>query len=296
MVRRKLTNEDILSLPSLYNSGLSSWAIGEQFDTDHSNILRHLKKLGVKRRDRSSAAKEGVKAGRIKIMKHKIPENLKLNEELSYILGVIAGDGYIDYNNKRQTYYIGLSAVDKDFVEEFRKILADFFKITPTNEFREKRSEKWNSQYITRLCSKEACDFINSIGDFRKDNWRIPKIIKESKKSIKCAFIRGFFDSEGEIDEKIGRIGATSMNLKGLLEIKELLGSINIRSTIIKRKDPRPNTSQKYVLRIHDKNSIRLFYELIGFTIQRKQNILKEYCLNKFGAVLFPRDRDRLVP
>lgn len=295
MVKRKLTDEDILSLPELYVSGLSSWVIAKKFNTYHSNILHHLKRLEIKRRDRSSAAKEGVKAGRIIIKKHTIPNNLKLNEDLSYILGVIAGDGYIDYNDKRQTYFIGLSATDKGFVDKFRKNLFEFFKIKPTNEFRKSKVKNWNDQYIARLCSKEACDFINSIGDFKKANWAVPEMIKNSDEKVQCSFLRGFFDSEGEIDKKSGRIGATSMNLVGLNEIGDLLMDLGIRYTIIKKKDLRPNTNQKYVLRIHDKNSISLFYSLIGFTIQRKQNILKRI-LFKDSIKMFPRDRDRLIP
>jgi len=282
MVKRKLTDKDILSLPNLYNSGLSSWAIATKFDTYHSNILHHLKKLQIDRRDKSSATKGGVKAGRIIIKKHKIPESLDVNKDLAYILGVIAGDGYIDYSDERKTYYIGLSAVDKEFVDNFRNILFDFFKINPTNEFRKSRNKNWKDQYLTRLCSKEACDFIKSIGDFKKDTWHVPDSIKNSNNEIKCAFIKGFFDSEGEIDKKIGRVGATSMNLSGLKEIGNLLFSLGIRYTIIKKKDIRPNTSQKYVLRIHDKKSIRLFYELVGFIIQRKQEILEAFVLNKF--------------
>jgi len=286
MVKRKLTSEDIFSLVDLYNSGLSSWAIARRFDTCHSNILHHLEKLNVERRDRSSAAKEGVKAGRIIIKKHKIPENLKLNENLSYILGVIAGDGCVSYNTDFRRYQICLAAIDKDFVDKFREVLSNFFKINPTNEFRKSKVKNWSDQYWTRLCSKEACSFINSFGDFKGDIWRVPDAIKNSNFKIKCLFLKGFFDSEGEVDKKSGRVGATSMNLEGLMEVGDLLSDLKIRFTIIKRKDLRPNTSQKYVLRIHDKASIKLFYELIGFTINRKQNILK---------AMFPRDRDRLV-
>ncbi|MDO8516971.1 MAG: LAGLIDADG family homing endonuclease [Nanoarchaeota archaeon] len=298
MVKRKLTENDILSLSNLYNRGLSSHVIAKKFNTYHSNILHHLKKLKIKRRDRSSAAKEGVKAGRIIIKKNKIPENLILNKDLAYILGVLAGDGYMDYSDKRRIYQIGLSATDKDFVNKFKKALFNFFKIKPTNEFRKSRKEKWNAQHITRLCSHEACDYINLIGKFKKENWIVPEIIKNSNNSIKCAFIKGFFDSEGEIDKQIGRVGATSMNLNGLTEIKNLLKNLGIRNTIIKKKDLRENASQKYILRIHDKNSIRLFNELISFTIQRKQRVLKEF-LSKYDvkeATMFPRDRDRLTP
>jgi len=297
MVKGKLSDKDIPFLSKLYLSGLSSRAIAKMFDTGHSNILYHLRKLHTLRRDKSSAAKEGVKAGRILVKKNRVPENLKLNEDLSYILGVLAGDGYMDYSIRRRTYHIGLSATDKEFVEKFKECLVNFFKLKPTTEFRKSRYLNWNDQYITRLCSKEVCEYINSIGTFKKFNWKVPRLIKNSNNKIKSFFLKGFFDSEGEIDKKIGRIGATSTNLNGLNEIKIILEDLGIRSTIINRKDIRPNTHQKYVLRLHDKNSIKLFDSLIGFTIVRKQAILKDYVSKSFKeATMFPRDRDRLTP
>lgn len=75
MIKNKLNKEDILSLKDLYNSGLSSWAMGKKLHRDHKTILAYLKKLNIKRRDKSSAAKEGVKAGRIIIKKNVIPRN-----------------------------------------------------------------------------------------------------------------------------------------------------------------------------------------------------------------------------
>ena len=78
---RKLLDKDILLFSNLYGSGLSSWAIAKKFNVDHKTVLGYLKKLKVERRDRSSAAKEGVKAGRILIKKHKDrynPEATKL--------------------------------------------------------------------------------------------------------------------------------------------------------------------------------------------------------------------------
>lgn len=292
MVKRKLTNQNILSFKELYNSGLSSWAIAKKFNTEHSNILYHLKKLGISRRNRSSAAKEGVSAGRIIIKRNYIPKNLRLNENLAYILGVLAGDGYMDYSEERRAHSIGLSAIDKEFVQRFRETLFKFFKIKSSNEFRKSRREKWNNQYITRLCSKEACDFINSIGDFTKYKWSVPELIKNSSEDIKCAFLSGFFDSEGEIDKKSKRVGATSVNLAGLEEIGFLLKNIGIRYTIIGAKLRVDRWNRKYILRIHDKKSIDLFKNKIGFTIKRKMDRLD----NVKEATMFPRDRERLTP
>ncbi|MEK6918258.1 MAG: LAGLIDADG family homing endonuclease [Nanoarchaeota archaeon] len=281
MVTRKLTNSNILSISSLYGSGLSTWEIAKRFNIQHSTILHHMKRLNIERRNKSSAAKEGVKSGRIKIKKHNIPSDLIISEDLSYIFGVLCGDGCISCNKKLRRYHIVLSATDKEFVDKFRNVLRNYFKINPTTEFRKSRNSNWRDQYVTRLCSKEACDFILEFGNFGKDKWKVPEIIKTSDGNIKSSFIMGFFDSEGEIDRKIGRVGAVSMNFGGLKEVQDLLSFLKIRSTIIKKKDLRPNTSQKYVLRIHDKNSILLFYSLVGFTIDRKQKILKEFLVKK---------------
>ena len=63
-------------------------------------------------------------------------------------------------------YQIILAAVDKEFVDKFRETIHGYFGIKPTDEFRKTKNKNWNDQYIARLCSKEACDFVLKIGDF----------------------------------------------------------------------------------------------------------------------------------
>lgn len=272
---KKEIDSDLIK--ELYLNGFSSRMIGERLNIDHKTVFRHLKSLGISLRNKSESAKIGVSLGRIVIKKNKLPDNLTMNADLAYILGVLAGDGYLDYSDKRRNWQIGLGATDREFVDNFYKILLNFFKIKPTLSFRKRNNLNWRSLYVCKLCSKEACDYINSIGEFKKYNWFIPNSIKKSNSDIKCSFLRGFFDSEGEIDKSIGRVGATSMNYLGLMEVSLMLGELNIRNTIIKRKDSRPNTHQKYALRIHDKKSIILFSNLIGFTISRKQKVLNNF-------------------
>jgi intein-encoded DNA endonuclease-like protein len=264
-------------ISTFYNQGLSTWAIADKLNVDHKTIIYHLRKRNIQLRNRSDAAKVGVLFGRIAIKKKRIPKNLILNKHLAYILGVLAGDGYMAYNTNRRNYFLGLSATDKEFVDKFRKAISNFFKLTSSTEFRKPRNTNWRAQYISRLCSKEACEYIASIGQFRKENWFVPKNVLNSNLEIKCHFLKGFFDSEGDIDKANGRVGATSMNIKGLTQVKLLLEGIGIRSTIILKKDSRLNTNQKYVLRIHDKKSLILFNTFIGFIIKRKQEILNRF-------------------
>ncbi|MFH1365721.1 MAG: LAGLIDADG family homing endonuclease [archaeon] len=92
---------------------------------------------------------------------------------------------------------------------------------------------------------------------------------------MKCAFVKGFFDSEGDIDPKSRRIGATSVNFNGLKDISVILNDIGIRNSIISEKIPKENRFIKHVIRIQDRKSIELFSKNIGFTIERKQKGLE---------------------
>ncbi len=47
--------------------------------------------------------------------------NLEPNGDLSYVIGVLKGDGSVTYTEKDYDYAMRLSAIDKDFVEEFSR-------------------------------------------------------------------------------------------------------------------------------------------------------------------------------
>ncbi len=283
MVNKKLSNENVNFLIDSYSAGLSATILADKFNVYPSTIVRVLRRNNILVRTYSQAATLALNEGRMK--KNKIPSSLSLNEDLSYILGVLCGDGYIDYSDRRMTWQIGLDVIDIEFVQRFSKALYNFFKINPTFRIRKQRKDRWNIQYTVKLCSKEACTFINSIGLFKTRNWDIPLEIKNSGLDVKSYFLKGFFDSEGGIDRAIGRVEATSINLGGLSGVGKLLEDLGIRYTILKTEHREPNRDPKYTLRINAKNSIIDFYKSVGFTISRKQLILegffKKWCETK---------------
>jgi intein-encoded DNA endonuclease-like protein len=106
---------------------------------------------------------------------------------------------------------------------------------------------------------------------FRTKEWLVPKLICKSSLRLQSSFLQGFFDSEGDVDKNSRRIGGTSSNLEGLKNIESLLHNFGIRTSITKQ-------SKKfiYTLRIQDRKSVEIFNKYIGFTITRKQKILKQ--------------------
>ncbi|MBI2667740.1 hypothetical protein HYX17_03125 [Candidatus Woesearchaeota archaeon] len=271
-----IAKEEIEQFKQLYQKGESTRSIASKLNKSHSIIIYHLNKLNIKRRSRKEAAKLGVQSGRIRIFENQIPNSSKkLSLEKAYILGVLCGDGFLIYNSNKSVYQIGLSAVDKEFVNEFRNSLSQVYRLNPTKEIHIPKISNWNNQSRTRLCSIKACENLLCYGKFGVKKWRVPERIKRADLEIQSQFIKGFFDSEGNVDEVGKRIRAFSINNNGLEDVKALLNGFGIESKIHSKKNKKPRLPS-YTLSVQDRKSIELFDKYINFTIIRKKDRLKQ--------------------
>ena len=211
----------------------------------------------------------------------KIPD-LTPSPELSYVLGVYYGDGWITtWKNDR---WVGLSANDRDFVEEFSRCLS---KVIGRRELYpiQHRGDSYN----TRVCNKTLHAFLN-------------KSLEEHKYIIEefpAPFLRGFFDSEGGVyrvgGPEVQRFGeyyelkAVSTNLLLLQYIRDLLSRrFSLSTHIGAPQKAKPHfvdgrlaiaTKDCYRLRTARHDNLQKFNEKIGFTIKRKQEKLARVVL-----------------
>jgi len=206
---------------------------------------------------------------------------LRPSEELAYVIGAIAGDGYVS-NPQKYKYVIVLRVKDSEFVEEFARCIAKVLGREPPKP----RPEK-NGKLVVRVSSKTLYELLKK--PIYIDGIR--QFIEHCINCI-CAFLKGFFDSEGGIYGN-GEIRVYNTD-KSLLEyIKELLKMLGIKATGPKLhtkagrpiKDPRTEKTyfaRKHLYRLHICAESRLrFYQLIGFTIKRKQQRLEEYLFRR---------------
>ncbi len=190
-----------------------------------------------------------------------------LSKNLGYIVGVLVGDGWINKNS------IGLKAKDKDFILAFKKALEDEFKLNTKLHF-------YNDLWRAELHSREIVKFLTNF-DY--------KIIKKENIEVKCAFLKGFYDSEGSAyyQEKIGvrnrKIELCNTDLELLTFCKTLLEESGINTLKIDKRlrDIRVLRGRtlpimiyaRFLLKENKENFIR-FKNLIGFSIERKQKNL----------------------
>ncbi len=212
---------------------------------------------------------------------------LRPSEELAYIIGAKLGDGYVTMqlrvvktdNRVRKCFAakIGLEVKDRDFAEEFAKCLTKILGRAPI------KPKLWRSRYVVEVGSKTLYELLKKPVDLN----RLIQYIEHCERCM-AAFLRGFFDSEGCIDER-GHIFLFNSDHRLLEYVRELLQRLGIVSTAPLPKTRRgtishnPKTGKKflakkdvYLIRIRT-NSNHSFYEKVGFTIKRKQKRLEKY-------------------
>ena len=197
------------------------------------------------------------------------------------------GDGSLFFDNKKSDYVVGLSAIDKDFVECFSRCISKVLnKETNYAVVRYKLKAMDSDMYSARARSKELYYFVKELKeDFEK--------VKPFAKAYPKEFIQGLADSEGcpTISAKslfrVSVIVAVSTNKKLLEFVSFLLIKFGIKSNLFLSKkagatdsiiNGRPITRTKnlYSLQVSNFRHVKTFSDQIKFKIKRKDQKLSD--------------------
>lgn len=185
-----------------------------------------------------------------------------LTPQLSYLIGTLR-DGSLPrvYNNE---YEVQFSQLNTKWLETLIVPLVEKIFGVKT------RIESYNRQTPrVKVYSKPIYTFIKNFFEHPESlqvTWEVPKLIQTSPLKIKGWFIRGFFDSEGEINLRQKRItihhswdGESPVVLEQLQKIFE--EDFNIKSKV--SKPHKEKNFPSFDLRI-TKENVLWFYQKIG--------------------------------
>lgn len=152
--------------------------------------------------------------------------NVNSSPELAYLIGVVKGDGFIttNGNGRRKTYRIGLNVINKEFIQYFRDVLSSIINSKKPYSICYSKTTGKNGCYKVMGYSKRLYEFLNN-------EIQIDIVINKYPSN----FIKGFFDSEGSIDQKRIRLWNSSIYL--LNKVRKALDSLNIKHTLILNKN-----------------------------------------------------------
>ncbi len=139
----------------------------------------------------------------------------EIDEGLSYLCGLICGDGNLHISKKRD-YLVSVHNIEKALLEETVRLLEENFNYSA-------KIEKGHYCLKVLVQSEVIHSFLNKILEIengRKENIRIPSKIKKSRNLVR-AFIAGFFDAEGNVALQKNKMTcqiSLAQKQKGILE------------------------------------------------------------------------------
>ena len=182
-------------------------------------------------------------------------EEIKLDKNFAYFLGLVITDGHIVCNLKKKAYKVAIYtsyAKERDLIIKLIKNLFNY------NSGIRSRKYGFNKRinYEIRINSKKLVNFL--VRDLRipfgnkSSIVRVPDKIKQNDdKMIKKSFLRGVIDGDGSIILGWG-IKIASGSSKFLVDLKYLLKELDVKTGSI-HKHRKANT---YTLNINNKEGI----------------------------------------
>lgn len=245
--RKTRIDPDIESnILNLYNSGISSEKLAVQFNLSPTTICRVIKRLG-------GSIKPLEESHRKYTIKSNYFSNID-SDSKAYILGFLFADGSVHY--KTNTVKVEVHVKDVDILHN---IIQEIF-VTPPKIGTDRKVYK----YITITHSKIKQELIN-LGCIpnKTNNISLPKL----PDNLIGSFLRGLYDGDGciSISNRV-RVNLTGYS-QFLLEIKNLLKSLNIASSFsfMKNSGSLTVSAQEDVIRI-----LNLMYNNSTMHLNRK--------------------------
>lgn len=268
----KLTDEDKKKIVDSWMKGMSTKKISKIYLVNDESI-RHL----IKRRLPKNVYRKISKNHMKRFFETKRPTTKintpRLNSDLSWWIGVVKGDGYVNHKWK----YVKLEVTDKDFRDRWARVGISLFDMEPKISY-----NKNKGSYIAKFNSKLLVKFLDGFGRFGRYCWDVPTPILKSGFAIKSAFLRGLFDAEGSVkgSPRQHEISFISVNKKAASSVKKILGELGVNSRI--KSESRKNGRVYQVIRIYGFENLRKFNFSVKFTINRKSEKLNGYLMRMY--------------
>ena len=188
-----------------------------------------------------------------------------LDERLAYLLGIIYADGHVRHyyeNGRRKNSKIELylNIDEKNVKEKVKRYFIELFGLEPKELVKEEQHK------VTLIIpSTKIVKFLelNGLSKDKSENITVPELIFRSRPSVMAAFLAGFFDGDGTIDQHY-RIVLKSISERFIKETQLLFMALGI-ITSVQEYEPKEDAHRKvYTLRVQTRDmKIKAFEKLI---------------------------------
>ena len=185
-----------------------------------------------------------------------------INNDLIYLLGVIAGDGSLTKTRRRRGgyhYLIRIYAEKESFLKMLNKIYKKYFLIDGKINKDKRKNSTYNLRVENVIVFSYLTLYESEIG--KKKKFKIPRVVKNDKQYF-LEYLSGLVDTDGSVYGK--RIQLKQKSYELLKEISQILNRFNLNCS-----EPKVNfTNNKPYYYIRFDNKIPLRYKTNNFLNQ----------------------------
>lgn len=212
------------NLERLYwEEGKSGLEIAKEFGLKSStSIYNRMKMWGIQSRSHSQATSLAYKKGKLD-PSHPKKVDFTEEEALSYILGVMIGDGGI-YESRKDEFLVELNQTRKRFAQSFKKALEKIGLNPKIYGPHQPKNKDHSPLYMTKAHSKLLVEWFEQLN--------LEEIFQYVVKDLANAreFIRGFYESEGSnVISSSWRLSIGSTERKKLEIVDRVLNKIGFK-------------------------------------------------------------------
>ena len=148
--------------------------------------------------------------------------------KLYYFYGLWLGDGFCNKNGNSYDIYLSIGKDEEELAQFYDSLVLELFgrKCIHVHKDREQTRRFTNKELFLKLKSMFGTNAYNK---------RIPESIKHLPHNYKRVFLQGYLDSDGSVflDKGKVRINFTSVNLKLLEDVQDMLFGMDIANSIV---------------------------------------------------------------
>ena len=210
-----------------------------------------------------------------------IPYKIPLNDDVLYLIGLYVAEGYCRKNTSKKGFYqVSISSSEEELKEKVKNIMKKYFNLSPSEEHED------HLTFSSRIVYESFVNLLKTGSDAYGK--RIPVLFFNLPKAKLASFLRGYFDGDGSVDKNELRVSCDTVSEGLLADLEFALRRFGI---FVKRykysKKPGKAVSEFYIRKKKEipvftatkllilSDYCNAFYENIGFSLRRKQNILK---------------------
>lgn len=162
-----------------------------------------------------------------------------ITPKLARVLGYYLGDGFTTKRSNGENSHLSFSEGHPKLVERYIDICKEAFGIAPSVS-----KHAGGNSVVLNLYSREFADVLESMGVTGSAlTKRIPSWIFDLADDLKCAFLRGYLDADGNFfvnrirDVEYGSFGFESPNRRLIEDLRELSISAGLQVSNIAERD-----------------------------------------------------------